>query len=182
MIPEDPESQSDEAPAEEKAPEEEAPEEEAPEEEAPGEEAPGDLPDAPLFALLRTIEAEIGPEAIDRLWVFPPRRLKAGETAVAVVGAYHETDDDRRRVVAAHYTAPAEASEARLALDEYGTAPADRVGRLVEDVVERIKDDAPPQPPKTYRIERDSGRWHEMIHELAEKYLAEVESNPRLRH
>lgn len=132
------------------------------------------LPDAPLFALLRSIEAEVGPETIDRVWLFPPRRLKAGETAVVVVSAYHEAGDDRRRVVAAHYTAPAQATEARLELAEFGFAPPDRVGRVVEDVVERFKEEGPPQPPRSFPIERHPERWDAMLLELAGKYLEEA--------
>lgn len=143
----------------------------------PQDEEPQDqasLPDAPLFALLRTIEGEVGPEAIDRVWLFPPRRLKAGETAVVVVSAYHEADDDRRRVVAAHYTAPAQAAEPRLEMAEFGVAPADRVGRVVEDVVERLKEEGPPQPPRSFAIERQPDRWSAMLLELAGKYLEEA--------
>lgn len=150
---------------------------------APGEpgDEPGDsLPDAPLFALLRTVQAEIDVARIDRMWVFPPRRLEAGETAVVVVGAYAEAHDDRRRVYAAHYTVATDSTEPRLALDEYGTAPADRVGRLVEEVVERIKD-GPAEAPGSHRIEASEERWHAVLHQLAEAHLEEVRNNPRLR-
>lgn len=146
----------------------------APDDSAGEDDTEDPLPDAPLFALLRTIESDLGPESIDRVWLFPPRRLETGETAVVVVGAYHEVDPDRRRVFAAHYTAPAEADEARMALDEYGTAPAERVGRLVEDVVERIKDNAPAQPARAFRIERNGDQWNSMLHQLAEQYLEEA--------
>ena len=140
------------------------------------------LPDAPLFALLGTIADRVGIDRIDRVWLFPTRRLKAGETSVVVVGAYAELDDDRRRVYAAHYTAPADPkAEPRLALDEFGTAPADRVGRVVEEVVERIKEDAPPQPPRAVSIQGDEERWNTMLHELAEQFLAEASEHPRLR-
>jgi hypothetical protein len=146
-------------------------------------EAPySDLPDAPLFALLRTVADGIGVDRIDRVWLFPPRRLKAGETSVLVVAAYPELDDERRRVYAAHYTAPADpAAAARLALDEFGTAPTERVGRVVEEVVERIKDDAPTEPPRAVDIEGRHDRWHAMLHDLADRFLADAAENPRLR-
>lgn len=133
------------------------------------------LPDAPLFALLRTVAGSIGVDRIDRVWLFPPRRLKAGETSVLVVAAYPELDDDRRRVYAAHYTAPADPeAPSRLALDEFGTAPAERIGRVVEEVVERIKDDAPADPPRAVSIQGDHQRWNEMLHDLAERFLEEA--------
>lgn len=140
-----------------------------------------DLPDAPLFALLRMIADRIGVDRIERVWLFPPRRLKAGETSVVVVAAFAELDPQRRRVYAAHYTAPADPkTEARLVLDEYGTAPAERVGRVVEEVVERIKENAPPQPPRAVAIGGDDAEWAVMLHDLAGQFLAEAAENPRL--
>jgi hypothetical protein len=129
-----------------------------------------ELPDAPLFALLRSIEQEVAIDRIDRIWIFPPRLLDLGETAVVIVSAYPDADAGRRRVLAAHYTVAVDATAPRLALDEFGTAPADRVGRVVEDVVERIKD-GPPAAPQAARIEGDAARWHDLLHSLAERYL-----------
>jgi hypothetical protein len=129
-----------------------------------------EFPDAPLFALLRSIQLEVTTDRIDRIWIFPPRLLELGETAVVIVSAYPDADPGRRRVLAAHYTVAADALAPRLALDEFGTAPADRVARLVEDVLERIKD-GPADSPQTARIEGDSTRWHELLHSLAERYL-----------
>lgn len=138
------------------------------------------LPDAPLFALLRTLADEITPGRIDRVWIFPPRRIETGETAVVVVAAFTTTETERRRVYAAHYTALDDSDEHRLAVDEYGTAPADRVGRLVEEVVERIKE-GPTDAPRSVRIEGREREWDEMLHELAEAYLEERQRNRRLR-
>ena len=138
------------------------------------------LPDAPLFALLRTLADEITPGRIDRVWIFPPRRIETGETAVVVVAAFTRTETDRRRVYAAHYTALDDSDEHRLAVDEYGTAPADRVGRLVEEVVERIKE-GPTDAPRSVRIEGREREWDAMLHELAEAYLEERQRNRRLR-
>lgn len=139
------------------------------------------LPDAPLFSLLRTIQRDIGVDRIHRIWVFPPRRVDVGETSVVVVAAYPDLrDDDRRRVYAAHYTAHADADAPRLALHEYGTAPTERVGRLVEEVVERIKE-GPAEAPRSHLIEGSDPQWHAVLHDLAEAWLEEVQKNPRLR-
>jgi hypothetical protein len=132
--------------------------------------AAGALPDAPLFALLRSIADEVAIERLDRIWIFPPRRLELGETAVVVVAAYPEDNTERRRVLAAHYTVATDASQTRLALDEFGTAPTDRVGRMVGEVVERLKDE-PAAAPQAARIEGDPARWHELLHSLAERHL-----------
>jgi hypothetical protein len=137
------------------------------------------LPQAPLFALLRVVEQDIGVDRIDRLWIFPPRRMESGETALLVVAAFPEIDPGRRRVYAAHYTAPAEAAEPRLVLDEFGTAPVERVGRLVEDVAERLKDQ-PTAPPEAARIDRDPERWNLLLHSLAERHLEAAAGHRRL--
>lgn len=138
------------------------------------------LPDAPLFALLETLAEEVLPPEIDRVWIFPPRRIEVGETSVVVVAAFIEADPDRRRVYAAHYTALDDSDERRLAVDRYGTAPADRVGRLVEEVVERIKD-GPTGAPRSVRIGGDERVWDETLHTLAEEHLEARQRDPRLR-
>jgi hypothetical protein len=136
------------------------------------------LPRTPLFALLAAIERDVTVPAIDRIWIFPPRRLADSETAVVVVAAAIDSEPDRRRVYAAHYMAVPEAPEARLALDEFGTAPAERVGRMVEDVLERIKD-GPPTAPRAVRIGGESARWTELLHSLAEQQLEAALEQPR---
>lgn len=143
-------------------------------------EADDGFPDAPLFALLRTLEREITAERIDSLWIFPPRRIESGETAVVVVAAFPEMDNDRRRVYAAHYTALDDRDDHRLAVAEYGTAPTERVGRLVEEVVERIKD-GPAGAPRSVRIEGNERRWHETLHALAEQHLEERQRGRGIR-
>jgi hypothetical protein len=105
--------------------------------------------------------------------------MEAGETSLLVVSAFDELDPGRRRVYAAHYTAPAETTEPRLALDEFGAAPVERVGRLVEDVAERLKEQ-PTTAPKAARIDGDPQRWLELVHTLAEQYLEEAAQHRRL--
>lgn len=148
----------------------------------PGDAVPEDAAPAepPLFALLTTIERQVTVERIDRVWIFPPRRLEAGETAVVVVSAFPILDPDRRTVYAAHYTAPADAADPRLALQEFGTAPTERVGRIVEDVVGRLKDEVTAAPTAA-RIEGDPARWLELRHRLAEQHLDQTTRHPRLR-
>lgn len=148
--------------------------------EAGDEEDDDGLPDAPLFALLRTLEQEITPDRFDTVWIFPPRRIEVGETAVVVIAAFTELDDDRRRVYAAHYTALDDHDDHRLAVAEYGTAPADRVGRLVEEVVERIKE-GPTGAPRSVRIRGDERQWHETLHQLAEQHLEARQRGRRIR-
>jgi hypothetical protein len=141
-------------------------------------EHPATLPDTPLFALLRAVERDLLIEHVDTVWVFPPRRSDIGETAVVVVGAYLPDDPGRRRVFAAHYTATTESAQPRLALHEVATAPADRVGRVVEDVLDRAKD-GPAAAPRIARIEGSTARWHELLHALAAQQLRDATTRPR---
>ncbi len=145
-----------------------------------GDAADRSLPDTPLFRLLTTIEVDIGVEDIDRVWLFPPRRLLTGETAIVVVAAFTEPGSERRRVLAAHYTAPKEGPAPRIRLDEYGSAPAERLGRMVEEVVERLKEQ-PGSSPRTVRIDGETTRWNRMLHELAEHHLEETLAEDRRR-
>jgi hypothetical protein len=138
-----------------------------------------DLPVAPLFALLRTLEEEVPAESIDRLWIFPPRRIEAGETAVVVVAALPQADPARRRVYAAHYTALDDSDHHRLTVTEYGSAPTDRVDRLVEEVVDRIKE-GPASAPRSFRIQGDPLRWGQVLHELAGELLEEQRRRHRI--
>jgi hypothetical protein len=136
------------------------------------------LPDAPLFALLRHVEREVGVDRIDRIWVFPPRRIEAGETAVVVVSASPSSTTTATRLRRPLHR-PERGREPRLALDEYGSAPTERVGRLVEEVVERLKDQTRRRAPLP-RSKADD-RWDAVLHDLAEQHLAEVQKNRRLR-
>lgn len=148
----------------------------------PDDRQPGDaddLPAAPLFALLRTLEQEVPPESIDRLWLFPPRRIEAGETAVVIVAAMPPADPERRRVYAAHYTALDDRDQHRLAVAEYGSAPTDRVDRLVEEVVDRIKE-GPASAPRSFRIRGDPLLWDQALHQLAGELLEDQRRRQRI--
>jgi hypothetical protein len=132
----------------------------------------------PLFALLDSVQHQLQVENIDRVWIFPPRRREAGETAVVIVAAFLHDDPHRRRVLVARYTAPADAHEPLLAIDEFGVAPEDRVSRVVEEVLERIKDE-PATPPRAARIKGQDARWHQLLHDLAQQQLQEAGRDPR---
>lgn len=135
----------------------------------------------PLLVLLQTVANGIGIDRIDRLWIFPPRRREAGETAVVIVAAFLDDEPGRRRVHAARYTAPADAPDPVLALDEFGTAPVERVGRVVEDVLERIKDE-PATAPHAARIDGRTDHWARLLHDLADQHLRAATRDPRRFH
>ncbi|MEJ2679467.1 MAG: hypothetical protein P8174_10390 [Gemmatimonadota bacterium] len=106
---------------------------------------------APIFALLNGLGERLGIARIDQIWLFPPRRVADAETAVVVLSVFQEDDADRRRVFTAHYAALTDRKghlEIEEHVDERGIAPAERIGRLVEGVLQ------------------DPGRWGELLESL----------------
>lgn len=140
------------------------PEADPPEADAPASPG-GELPDAPIFALLGGLANLLGIDGIDSVWLFPPRRIPDGETAVVVVSAFH--DEDRRRVLAAHYTARTETRETAVQerIAEYGIAPTQRVGRVVEGVLNRVEDELS-AAPRHIPVRGEEDRWSELLESL----------------
>lgn len=124
---------------------------------------------APIFALLNGLAERVGIAGIDEVWLFPPRRVADAETAVVVVSVFQEDDEDRRRVFTAHYAAFTD-RKGRLEIEEHveerGIAPTERIGRLVEGVLQRVEDELAAAPPRTARIAGDPGRWGELLESL----------------
>jgi hypothetical protein len=124
---------------------------------------------APIFALLNGLAERLGIAGIDQLWLFPPRRVADAETAVVVLSAFHDDDPGRRRVFTAHYAALTD-RKGRLEIEEHveerGIAPTERIGRLVEGVLQRVEDELAASPPRAARIDGDPGRWNELVESL----------------
>ncbi|MEJ2215801.1 MAG: hypothetical protein P8099_04210 [Gemmatimonadota bacterium] len=124
---------------------------------------------APIFALLNELAERLGIAGIDQLWLFPPRRVADAETAVVVVSAFTAAEDVRRRVFTAHYAALTD-RKGRLEIEEHveerGLAPAERIGRLVEGVLQRVEDELAAAPPRVARIQGDPARWQELVESL----------------
>ncbi|MEJ2187340.1 MAG: hypothetical protein P8Z36_15620 [Gemmatimonadota bacterium] len=123
---------------------------------------------APIFALLNGLAERLGIAGIDQLWLFPPRRVADAETADVVLSAFHD-DPGRRRVFTAHYAALTD-RKGRLEIEEHveerGIAPTERIGRLVEGVLQRVEDELAASPPRAARIDGDPGRWNELVESL----------------
>lgn len=123
---------------------------------------------APIFALLNGLAERLGIASIDQLWLFPPRRVADAETAVVVLSAFHD-DEDRRRVFTAHYAALTDRKgqlEIEEHVEERGIAPVERIGRLVEGVLQRVEDELAAAPPRAARIAGDPGLWSELVESL----------------
>lgn len=125
---------------------------------------PGPEPRPTPASLLEALARAIPIASIDELWLFPPRRIGPAESTVVVVSAFAE-DHGRRRVLTARYSVSQDARgqpAVQEELTEHGTAPADRIPRLVEGVLRRL-DEPADAAPRNIRVEGSEERWKEGI-------------------
>ncbi len=84
---------------------------------------------------------QIPVEAIDRLWLFPPMIRGRKETGLVAASCFAPLDEDatRRRLMTAPYTAErtGKGMVIESSIEEEGTAPADRLPRVMHGVVVR---------------------------------------------
>jgi hypothetical protein len=101
---------------------------------------------------------------IDRVWLFPPRQLGERESGLAVLSLYSDEPDlpgDRRQL----YTLRYEASRGRSAtrhdhLEQQGSAPRDRVSRVIAGVLRRLGE---AEDPRLETVEGDPARWSAVL-------------------
>lgn len=126
-----------------------------------------------LRAALQGLAGQVQPPSMDELWIFPARRNGAVESVVVVASAFVPGDDDRRRILTAHFSVRHEQLKrgtrirvVRQDVDEQGVAPNDRVGRVVAGVMRRLDDELATLPPRAVQIAGDSDRWAELAAEF----------------
>jgi hypothetical protein len=125
----------------------------------------GDDAGAP-HALVARLAEYVPPTLVDYLWIFPPRRVAAGESTVLVVAAFDE--HERRRVLTGRFTVARDrrgTATVRVQYDEHGTAPDDAVPRIVQGVLRRLGEDAAAEPAEVH-VAGLQQRWDELITEL----------------
>lgn len=120
-----------------------------------------------LHALLHRVRDHVAVPLIDYLWIFPPRRVAAGESIVFVVAAFDD-DPDKRRVITARFTISRNrkgqaAVNARF--DEHGSAPGHAITRIVDGVLRRLGEDADTSPREQH-IGGDLEQWNALVLEL----------------
>jgi hypothetical protein len=120
-----------------------------------------------LHALVQRVAEQVPVSAIDYLWIFPARKVAAGESIVLVVGGF-DVDPARRRVFTAHFLVNrnrkgAATVTARFA--EHASAPDVAVPRVVQGVLRRLGEDAAAEP-REERIGGEQQRWDALIVEL----------------
>jgi len=121
-----------------------------------------------LGAALASVAGRIPPERVEQVWLFPPRRVGAKESGLAVlVVAGEDGADDRRTIWTVRYdaeTGKGGKTEAAHALEEQGIVPPDRVGRIVDGVARRLE--AESDAPDVRDTGGDPEAWAALLAEL----------------
>jgi hypothetical protein len=121
-------------------------------------------PHPPLVAALRDLAARFPPERVDRIWLFPPRRLGPADSALAVLSLFDaDQPADRREIVTVLSTSDpaARSPHPPPTVAEHGSVPDDRVERVVQGVLDRLKDAR--EIPRSEVIRGDAARWREVV-------------------
>jgi hypothetical protein len=124
-------------------------------------------------ALLARVAEQVPIALIDQLWIFPPRRIAAGESTVVVVGAFD--DEDRRRVITGRFTVLRNRrGEAAVSatFDEHGTALNAAIPRIIQGVLRRLGED-PAAEPQHVAINGRQQQWDSLLLELGGRPLPE---------
>jgi len=122
-----------------------------------------------LGAALAAVADRIAPERVEEVWLFPPRRVGAKESglAVLVVSAEEEETDARRTIWTVRYDAESGKggkTSAAHALEEQGSVPPDRVARIVDGVARRLE--AESDAPDVRELAGDPTAWRALLAEL----------------
>ncbi len=116
---------------------------------------PGTLAD-----FMDRLSSRIPVDRIEEIWIFPPRKAGFGDSTVLAVSAF-EADPDRRRIATGQFSVTKDPKGKPIieeAINEHGTAPADRVSRVIEGVLRRMGDDLS-AVPRHITIAGDLQAW-----------------------
>jgi hypothetical protein len=121
-----------------------------------------------LGAALASVVDRIPPDRVEQVWLFPPRRVGAKESGLAVLVVTGQDDAESGRTIwTVRYDAATGAggkTETAHALEEQGTVPPDRVGRIVDGVVRRLE--AESDAPDVRELAGDPAEWRALLVEL----------------
>jgi len=123
-----------------------------------------------LGAALAAVADRIPPERVEQVWLFPPRRVGAKESGLAVLVVTTEDeggDAGRRTIWTVRYDAETGRGgkvEAAHALEEQGAVPPDRVARIVDGVARRLE--AESDAPDVRELAGDPAEWRALLLEL----------------
>lgn len=122
------------------------------------------MPEA-LPATLRMLAERLGPETLDRLWIFPPRVRGRKEWGLVAASRFHPEAGERRLLFTAPYTAErtGQGPVVDASLCEQGEAPPDRLPRVMDGVAKRSRDEL--GEPREVEIAGDPERFRRLLDE-----------------
>jgi len=117
----------------------------------------------------------LGPESMDRLWIFPPRVRGRKESGLVAVSRFHPDEPERRVLLTAPYSAERTGTglQVQLGLEEQGEAPPDRLPRVMDGVVRRSGDEL--GEAREVELGGDPERFRELLGEFDPSLLGEGE-------
>ena len=133
------------------------------------------VPEA-LPRTLREVGERLGPEAVDRLWIFPPLIRGRREWGLVAAGCFDGSG--ARRLVTARYAAQRTGKGLYLntQLVDQGVAPADRLPRVMEGVVKRGP--APLGSPRPEEVGGSAEAFDALMEDFAGELFEEAVIGP----
>lgn len=123
--------------------------------EVPGAHAGGSV----LATRLAAVEQRVPPPEIADVWLFPPLPDVVSSSEFLL---FTRILDAETRALFSARMVPANGTPAYQVIVEHGTAPADRVPRLVSNLQRRLGHDA---PARHIEIDGETERWRELVEE-----------------
>jgi hypothetical protein len=126
----------------------------------------GGVPEA-VVSTVRMVGERLGPESLDRIWIFPVRVKGRKEWGLVAASRFHPEVSGRRLLFTAPYTAERTRNGpvVESSLVEEGEAPPDRFPRVMEGVVRRSGEEL--GEPREFEIAGDPRKFQDLIEELS---------------
>jgi hypothetical protein len=123
------------------------------------------VPEA-VVTTVRMLGDRLGPESLDRVWIFPARVRGRKEWGLVAASRFHPEVSERRLLFTAPYTAERTRNGpvVESSLVEEGEAPPDRFPRVMDGVARRSGEEL--GEPKEIEIGGDPQKFQELIEEL----------------
>jgi hypothetical protein len=118
-----------------------------------------------LRQLLLELPARIPLERLDRLWVFSPREIGGREHGLLVLALLpaDAAEEPIRHLLTLRYQAQQTAAGIRRTdtLAEQGSAPPERLPRVIAGVLHRLRDES--EEPLEVEVAGSPERWHGLL-------------------
>jgi hypothetical protein len=130
-----------------------------------------------LHVLLQRLASTVPVDSIDALWILPTRRSTGIESTVVILSVFDSVDPLRRRVGAVRWLVTRDRkgrATVEEQMNEYASAPADALQRIVEGVMRRLGDNSV-EPAQPRIIAGDAREWSALLRSLGAPETAVTE-------